>query len=34
MPKILEITLNNGVDPQTGHKIGPETGDPTRFEVV
>jgi pyruvate-formate lyase len=27
-PKILEITLNNGVDPRTGKRIGIETGDP------
>jgi formate C-acetyltransferase len=32
MPKVLEITLNNGVDPRTGLKIGLETGDPMRFE--
>jgi len=31
MPKILEITLNNGLDPRTGKKIGLDTGDPTRF---
>ena len=31
LPKVLEITLNNGVDPQTGKKIGLETGDPTKF---
>jgi formate C-acetyltransferase len=31
MPKVFEITLNNGVDPRTGKKIGIETGDPTRF---
>ena len=31
MPKILEITLNNGVDPQTGKTIGLETGDPLEF---
>jgi formate C-acetyltransferase len=31
MPKILEITLNNGVDPRTGKKIGLETGDPAKF---
>jgi len=30
--KIFEITLNNGVDPMTGQKIGIETGDPTEFE--
>ncbi|MGQ9624384.1 MAG: trans-4-hydroxy-L-proline dehydratase [Candidatus Bathycorpusculaceae bacterium] len=33
LPKILEITLNNGVDPGTGKKIGIETGDPRRFET-
>ncbi len=30
-PKILEITLNNGLDPRTGLKIGLETGDPKEF---
>jgi pyruvate-formate lyase len=29
--KILEITLNNGVDPKTGKTIGLETGDPRQF---
>ncbi|SDE46135.1 trans-4-hydroxy-L-proline dehydratase [Sporomusa acidovorans] len=29
--KILEITLHNGIDPQTGKKIGLETGDATQF---
>jgi formate C-acetyltransferase len=33
MPKVLEITLNNGVDPRTGRKIGAETGDATQFET-
>ena len=33
MPKVLEITLNNGIDPQTGRKIGLETGDPAQFET-
>jgi pyruvate formate-lyase/glycerol dehydratase family glycyl radical enzyme len=33
LPKVLEITLNNGLDPQTGRKIGPETGDPAQFET-
>ncbi len=32
MPKVLEITLNNGQDPRTGRKIGLETGAPTQFE--
>ncbi len=31
MPKVLEITLNNGLDPRTGKKIGLETGDPADF---
>ena len=30
-PKILEITLHNGVDPETGQRIGLETGDPRGF---
>jgi len=30
-PKILEITLNNGIDPETGKKLGLETGDPRDF---
>jgi len=29
--KVLEITLNNAIDPQTGNKIGIESGEPTRF---
>jgi formate C-acetyltransferase len=33
LPKVLEITLRNGVDPHTGKRIGLETGDPTRFET-
>lgn len=32
LPKILEITLNNGIDPKTGKKIGLETGDPRSFK--
>ena len=27
MPKVLEITLNSGVDPRTGRRIGLETGE-------
>jgi pyruvate-formate lyase len=30
-PKILEVTLNNGIDSQTGKKIGLQTGDPLTF---
>jgi len=32
MPKVLELTLHNGLDPRTGSKIGLETGDPATFE--
>ncbi len=32
-PKILEITLNNGTDPETGKKLGLETGDPRTFKT-
>ena len=31
LPKVLEITLNNGVDPRHGRTIGIKTGDPTEF---
>jgi len=31
-PKVLEITLHNGIDPETGKKIGIETGDPRQFK--
>jgi formate C-acetyltransferase len=31
LPKVLEITLNNGLDPRTGKKIGLETGDARTF---
>jgi len=31
LPKVLEIALNDGVDPRTGRRIGPETGDPSGF---
>jgi formate C-acetyltransferase len=33
LTKILEITLNNGVDPRTNKKIGIETGDPKGFKT-
>ena len=29
--KVLELTLNNGVDPLSGERLGPETGDLTTF---
>ena len=32
VPKILEVTLNNGVDPLTGVMVGIETGDPRDFQ--
>ena len=31
VPKVLELALNNGVDPLTGKKVGLETGDPREF---
>ena len=30
-PKVLELTLHDGVDPQTGRQLGPNTGDPRSF---
>ena len=30
-PKILELALNDGVDPATGARLGPATGDPKTF---
>ncbi len=33
LPKVLEITLNNGVDPRSGQRIGLETGDPCQFQT-
>ncbi|GMV35792.1 MAG: hypothetical protein AMXMBFR61_03000 [Fimbriimonadales bacterium] len=32
LPKVLEIALNNGVDPRTGKRIGLETGAPATFQ--
>lgn len=32
IPKVLEITLNNGYDPRTKKIIGLRTGDPTKFK--
>jgi pyruvate formate-lyase/glycerol dehydratase family glycyl radical enzyme len=34
LPKVLEITLHNGMDPRTGKKIGIESGDPRTFTCV
>jgi len=31
VPKVLEITLNNGIDPVTGKRAGIESGDPCGF---
>ncbi len=31
IPKMLELTLHNGIDPVSGRKVGLETGDPLRF---
>ena len=33
LPKVLEITLNNGIDPRTSQRIGLETGDPSQFQT-
>ena len=32
LPKILEVTLNNGRDPKTSELVGRETGDPRDFK--
>ncbi len=32
MPKMLELALNNGLDPLTGRQLGPTTGDATTFQ--
>ncbi|HHV17979.1 MAG TPA: glycyl radical protein [Thermoanaerobacterales bacterium] len=33
LPKILEITLNNGIDPQSGKKLGVDAGDAKSFKT-
>lgn len=33
LPKVLEITLNNGTDPHTGKQIGIKTGDAREFKT-
>jgi formate C-acetyltransferase len=33
VPKILEITLNNGIDPITGKVVGCKSGDPKTFKT-
>ncbi len=31
LPKILELALNNGIDPASGKRLGPATGNPAGF---
>jgi trans-4-hydroxy-L-proline dehydratase len=31
LPKVLELTLNNGLDPRSGQQLGLQTGDPRKF---
>ncbi|MGC9335638.1 MAG: glycyl radical protein, partial [Anaerolineae bacterium] len=33
MPKVLELALHNGIDPRTGRRLGPETGEATSFQT-
>src|SRR5579862_8797209 len=33
LPKVLELTLNNGFDARTGKQVGIETGDPTTLHT-
>ena len=33
IPKLVELTFNNGFDPYTKKQIGPLTGDPTTFQT-
>jgi pyruvate formate-lyase/glycerol dehydratase family glycyl radical enzyme len=33
LPKVLELTLHNGVDPRTGRRVSPATGDPVQFQT-
>ncbi len=32
LPKVLEVTLHDGVDPVTGRRLGPSTGAPESFQ--
>ncbi|OGO64363.1 MAG: glycyl radical enzyme [Chloroflexi bacterium RBG_19FT_COMBO_50_10] len=34
LPKVLEITLHDGIDPRTGQQIGLATGDPRGFQSM
>jgi len=31
LPKVLELTLHDGLDPRSGRQLGPHTGDPRAF---
>ncbi len=33
IPKILELTLHNGIDPRSGRQLGPKTGSPNKFKT-
>jgi formate C-acetyltransferase len=33
IPKILELTLHDGLDPRNGTQLGPHTGDPRTFDT-
>ncbi|MCK4656349.1 MAG: formate C-acetyltransferase/glycerol dehydratase family glycyl radical enzyme, partial [candidate division Zixibacteria bacterium] len=33
LTKVLEVTLNNGIDPRTGKMLGVRSGDPREFET-
>jgi formate C-acetyltransferase len=33
LPKVLELTMNNGIDPRTGQMLGIATGDPQTFTL-
>jgi formate C-acetyltransferase len=33
LAKVFELMLNNGVDPNNGKQLGPETGDPRNFKT-
>ena len=33
IPKVLEITMHNGIDPVTGKRLGPETGELSSFST-
>jgi formate C-acetyltransferase len=34
LPKVLEITLHNGIDPRTGEQLGIASGDPRTFQSM